>query len=84
MIVTWNSSYQVRVYIRRWYFSIASDYIWVVAISAPGHLYCPMKAISIAFGSILYFLSCIMMLYNSLIDFVKIYGLMTNYNSVKF
>ena len=48
MIVTWNSTYQVRVHIRSQCFSIADDYIWVVAISAPGHLYCPMKAISIA------------------------------------
>lgn len=51
MIVTWNSSYQVRVYVRCQYFSIANDYIWVVAISAPGHL-CPMKAVCIACESI--------------------------------
>lgn len=52
MIVTWNSTYQVKVYITNQYFSIANDYIWVVAISALDHLYCPMKAISIACGSI--------------------------------
>lgn len=52
MVVTWNNNYQLAVYFRSQYFSTANDRILSSDYFAPGHLYCPVKAIPVACESI--------------------------------